>query len=322
MPSREVVYRVQLDTAAARREATGFRRQIERDLSIDVGSTSGGTKQAAAETTSFNKALTGLNKTLGIFGLALGAQQLYNWTVGLASLGTEAARAQIAFNNLAGGAAQAAANVRSIQSASGGTVSSLDAIKIGNQAAALSLAKTAEEFGNVTRAGRIVALISPVIHDISSAISELGLASANLSFRRLDQLGLSVQEVREGMADLRAENASLSESQAFLQASMAALERKGGDILDSTEAQATGFEKLAVAIAEARRAMGEGWLGQSTQAIAGFLANSLNELNVLFAGATAETSVIEASLDSITTAYKNQSNILENTPWLGDILKK
>lgn len=331
-----MTYRVAIDTGTARRQAADVRRAIETELkTINTGnikvntgnSRNGGgipglDNKTAGIGTAVNNSIASLNKTLGIFGIALGAVQLYKFVTDLGRLQTEAARAQKSFEVLSGGAGQATANLNAIQQASGGTVSSLEAIKIGNQAAALSLAATAEEFGNITRSGRIVALLSPVINDVSSALTELGLASANLSYRRLDQLALSVTEVREGMAALRAENGDLSDSQAFLLASMAALEAKGGEILESTEAQATGFEKLGVAIAEARRAMAEGIIGNLVQGGADFIAGSFNELNVLLSGVSAEASVVKSALDEVTDAYKNQSSIVQNLPLVGDRLKQ
>lgn len=328
MPSRELTYRINLRTSDARREARNIRRAIESELrSIDIGQLNANTsgnfigQSVARNAQNATRSFDGLNRALGVFGVALGAAQVYQFTVGLGNLATEAARSQKAFELLSGGVSQAATNIRSIQEASGGTVSSLDAIRIGNQAAALSLAQTAAEFEQVTRAGRVVALISPVINEIGAAISELGLASANLSFRRLDQLGLSVSEVRDGMQRLREENEALDDSQLFLRASMEALEAKGGELLDSVEAQATGYERLAVAIAEARQAAAQGPLGQATQGTANFLADSLNEFNVFFSGVKAEAAVIESALESITEAYENQGNILQNVPFLGDALK-
>lgn len=328
--NRQLTYTVVIDTSSARQQAAAMRAQFENELKqIKVGSIAaprsvgdGGAGGLASGADAANRAFTGLNKTLGVFGVALGVQQLYQFTVGVGQLGTEVARAEVAFNQMSGGAEKAQANVRAIQAAAGGTVSSFDALKIGVQAAALSLAQTSEEFAQITRAGRAVAIVSPVINDVGSAISELGLAAANLSFRRLDQLGLSVSEVRDGMARLKSETQGLDDSQLFLRASVEALESKYGDLLNSTEAQATGFERLGVAIAEARRAAAEGAIGASIQGGANFLADSFNELNVILSGTKAEASVIEEALKSVTDAYQNQSNILQNTPLFGDALKK
>jgi hypothetical protein len=158
-----------------------------------------------------------------------GAQQIFNYAKEIAALDTSVSRASKAFEIMSGSANEAEKRLRAIQSASGGTVTEFQAIQIANQATSLGLAKTSGEFEKLTRAARAVTFVSPVIHDVQSAISELALASSNLSFRRLDQLGLSVTEVKTRMSELKAANSGLDDSQAFLAASVDALNSKFGD---------------------------------------------------------------------------------------------
>jgi len=176
-----------------------------------------------------------------------GAQQIFNYAKEIAALDTSVSRASKAFEIMSGSANEAEKRLRAIQSASGGTVTELQAIQIANQATSLGLAKSSGEFEKLTRAARAVTFVSPVIHDVQSAISELALASSNLSFRRLDQLGLSVTEVKTRMSELKAMGSGLDDSQAFLKASVDALNSKFGALLNSTEAQAGGVERLTTA---------------------------------------------------------------------------
>jgi len=200
--------------------------------------------------------LAGLARTAAAgIGIGVGgftAKMIAEQTVELSQLGTQAIRTEKSFQILSGGEQQAAANLEAIIRASGGAADELKAIEIANQALALKLADTPEEFAKVTRAGRAVALVSPIIHDVQSAISELGIAAANLSWRRLDQLGLTITEVKTGMAELQRQNTSLSDSEAFFQASLGALETKYGAILDSSEAAATGLEILTARMRDLR----------------------------------------------------------------------
>ena len=176
-----------------------------------------------------------------------GAQKIFNYAKEIAALDTSVSRASKAFEIMSGSANEAEKRLRAIQSASGGTVTELQAIQIANQATSLGLAKSSGEFEKLTRAARAVTFVSPVIHDVQSAISELALASSNLSFRRLDQLGLSVTEVKTRMSELKAMNSGIDDSQAFLAASVDALNSKFGALLNSTEAQAGGVERLSTA---------------------------------------------------------------------------
>lgn len=290
MADRQLVYRIIIDTATAKREAGQIRSTFEKELrqisigKLDTRQLQAGVQNArqlraemdqvanasrnAAEKISQIKVPTfgdAVGQLLDSFklppallggslvagGLAIG---LAGPILEMAKLGTESIRTEKAFEILSGGANQAQKNLNAIQQASGNTVSSFQAMQIGNQALALGLASTAESFGRLTQAARAVAFVSPVINDIQSAISELGLAAANTSYRRLDQLGLSVGEVRAKMSELRRENETLSDSQAFLEAAVSTLLSKYGPILDSEEARATGLERISTAIADIKTA--------------------------------------------------------------------
>lgn len=176
-----------------------------------------------------------------------GIQQIAQQTVAFAEFGTQVRRTEASFKILSGSASEAEARINAIKAAGGGAVSELQAMELANQAVSLHLASTAQEFGNLTKAGREIALVSPVIHDVQGAISELGSAAANLSYRRLDQLGLSATEVKDRIKELQAANSGLDDSQAFLQASIETLDKKYGDLLKTQEAQASGVERLKVA---------------------------------------------------------------------------
>lgn len=176
-----------------------------------------------------------------------GVRQIAEQSAAISNMAAESRRAETALIALAGGEREAAAAAQSVQAASGGTVTQLEAQRIATQALSLELAKTPDQFDKLVRAARVTALISPVIHDVASAISEIGLAAANLSYRRLDQLGISVTEVKSRMKELQAANSELTESQAFLTAAQDALIAKGGALINSQAAQATGVEQAAVA---------------------------------------------------------------------------
>lgn len=221
---------------------------------------------------------------IGYLG-TIGAREIGRAAVEMTDLATKALRAEAAFRTLSGGASAAEKNIRAIESASGGTISRLDAMQTGVQALALGLAKTPEEFEKVTRAATAVTQVSPVISDLGSAFSEIGLASANESFRRLDQLGLSVEEIRAKIAELKSENDGLSNSQAFQTAVVDTLVTKYDDLLNSAEAQATGLERLRVSAENARVELAKGIVMPVVNAAAG-------------AGAAAITGITNTTTDA------------------------
>ena len=213
-----------------------------------------------------------------------GIRQIAQTASEIARLDTTVSRSSKAFEIMSGSAAKAEKTLRAIQAASGGTVNNLEAIQIANQAMSLGLAKTTTDFEKLTRAARAVTFVSPVIHDVQSAITELALASANLSFRRLDQLGLSVTEVKSRMAELQAANKGMDDSTAFLQASVGALNEKFGGLLDSTEAQASGFEKLSASWSNFVQNVATSALGDAINAAFASAIPMLDQLEKLTTG--------------------------------------
>lgn len=203
-------------------------------------------QNAQPRTSPFERLLSVGKGFAAAYATVMGSQQIFRAVADLERYHTQLKRAQVATNVLSGSAEKAASSISSIQSASGNTVDKLTAMQIANQGMALGLANTSAEFGRLTQAARAVALVSPVIHDVQGAITELALASANMSYRRLDQLGLSVTEVKDKMSELRRTMPELNDSQLFYEASVDRLIAKYGDLVTSQAAAATGMERLSV----------------------------------------------------------------------------
>lgn len=284
-------------------------------------------EKAAAGPRTSSSGSGGLINRLG--GAALGlvsiqaARQAAQYAVAISQLRTEALRAGKAFEILSGGAKIAEDRITAVRTAAGGTVSTLDATRIATQAISLGLANTTEEFGRLTQAARVTSLISPVIHDVSTAISELGLAAANLSFRRLDQLGLSVTEVKAGMEALQAANAGMSDNEAFLKASVDALINKGGEILQTAEASASGLEQLQVSIANLKAELATGWAGAAVEGSFGWLADEINNVLVGFGSKDqiAQLQAIKDAQEEITTGFLGFSGNQEMAGRFGELGK-
>ncbi len=234
-------------------------------------------------------------------------RQVADYTNQLATLRKELLLASSSFTVLSGGATEASSRLNAIKQASGGLVGTLDALKIGNQLTALGLANTAADFTKLTRAAREVTFVSPVIHDIGSALSELSLASANLSFRRLDQLGLTTTEVKQRMAELQAANSGLSDSEAFLAAATDRLEAKYGKLTDTAEAQAQGVDKLKVAWEEFKNALASGALGDAADKVQGEVAGLVNKASLLIG--SQEQSVAQAAIQKRIAELKTPAGL-------------
>lgn len=248
-----------------------------------------------------------------------GLKTVANYVVATARLDTQVRRTERAFVLMSGSVAESEARLIAIQKAANGAADRMTAMGISNQASALKLAKTSEEFGNLARAAKLITFVSPVIKDINDALTQLSLFSSNeASFMRADQLGLSVREVKDRMAELRAENANLDGSTAKLQASIEILNEKYGPLLDSTEAQASGVEKLSVAWSEFTNQKSA--IGLAFDAITGGAAAAVDQLSAL-SGFGSSRAILDTIREQAKFA-KQSSDLVKDLPFVGSFAQK
>lgn len=290
MPSRELIYRISINTSDARRTAGNVRSVFERELrqitlgKLDTSALTAAVTEAqrlrveleaaaragqnvrpsavrspalpaglpANDSFIFDGVDNAISQVKSLAASYIGLQGIIA-AIDLSKLGTQALRTYASLNILSGGGKQAEEVLKAIQKASNGTVTEMEAAGIATQGFALKLARTPAEFEKLTRAAREITQVSPIINDVGEALTQLSLFASNeASFARADQLGLAVGEVKDRMAELRRENDALSGSQAKLLASVQLLDEKYGATLDTIEAQATGIERLRVAWEDAR----------------------------------------------------------------------
>lgn len=232
-----------------------------------------------------------VGKVEGISNLLTGGLQAFatvqlvrgvaNATAALDTLRVQSERSKVSLDILSGGADNASARIQAIRQAGNGTITTLQAVEIAVQATALGLANSTDQFGRLATAARAVTLVSPVIKDVNSAISEISLAGANQSFRRLDQLGLSVTEVKDKIAELQSADKSLSDQQAFSAAVIDTLNSKYGALLQTTQAQASGQERLTTAWEDFKVALADTAFVEAYDNALGDLAETLERLRAL-----------------------------------------
>lgn len=326
MPSRELTYRVSIDTSSARREAASLRSAFENELkSISVGKLdASGLKAVASDASAAKAEVAGLaneadkldkkklslgeqigkNFVSDIKGIALGFVGLqaaiggFNKVIEIAQLGTQAARAAKSFEILSGGAEKAQINIIAIQRASKGTIDTLSAMAIGNQIAALNLASSAKDYERLVNVAKLISTASPSIRDMGDALAQLALFSSNVaSFARSDQLLVGKAEVQDRMKELMAANGNLTDSQAKLEATMQLVEEKLGAVSTTVEAQASGVERLTVAWTEFNIAAASGT--GIVQRAADSLANGVNQMTVILTGTGAPLGLLIGNLERL-----------------------
>lgn len=192
----------------------------------------------------FGQTSFALNQLFGTVGyLTSGFQQLYGVITDFGQIGAQAEKNAIAFTALAGSSAEASRWIRELQTATRGAITEGEAAAQAYQLMKFGLADSADAAGQFLKEVSVLAQISPTLGDTSEAINQIQLTLANMSYMRLDQLGLSVQEVKARMKDLRDETAGMSQEQAFQEAVLEGIHQQyeivGDDILkvDSNQAE-------------------------------------------------------------------------------------
>lgn len=188
-------------------------------------------------------------------GIGLGVREIGQQIVQIAELGTEVQRADEAFKVLSGSSAQAESRLRAVVAASGGTVDNLSAMTIANKAAVLGMANTAQELERVTRLATVVGRVMGT--DIVSTLDNLQSAAANLSFVRLDTMGISASKVRDRFNELLAANQNLGKEQAFLQATVEVGERTFNQLGESALNSGSGLELLKTRVTNLKNELAE-----------------------------------------------------------------
>jgi len=273
--SREFHYRVTVDTEQIRGAAVVMRRAFEQEMgrmNITPGAAGGSSvTQSVSRAVAGGKSGGGILDSLrgmgglgnlvaggvaGYMGIA-GAKQLLAGANELASYSTELRRTSTAFELLSGSSDNAAAKLMAVQRASGGSIDKLSAMTISNRAAALGMADTAKELERVTKfatiSGRVLGL------DTTAALDNMALAASNLSFARLDQLGLSSSMVRKRFQELRG---TMSDNKAFLEAMLVTGEETFSSLNTGALLAASGQERFSKALTESKERLsflGEAW---------------------------------------------------------------
>lgn len=247
--SREFRYRVTVDTQQIQGAAQTMRRAFETEMGRINVQSAGGTGRGGASggsgglinslTGSLGGALVG-----GLAGYAgiQGVKMLANQAGEMANYATSVRRTSVAFELLSGSSVNAAEKLQAVQRASDGGIDKLSAMNIANRAAALGMANTASELERVTKFATISGRVLGV--DTAQALDNMALAASNLSFARLDQLGISSSEVRKRFQELKG---TMSDSEAFLQAMLETGERTFAGLNDGAILAASGMERLNVA---------------------------------------------------------------------------
>lgn len=190
----------------------------------------------------------------------------------LAQIGIGAERAKLALTALAGSAEQASVWIEAVNKGAHGALTEGEAAAQAYRLMRFGLADTAEEAQRFIDVVSKIALINPQLGGTEEAISQIQLTLSNMSFMRLDQLGISAGQVRKRMEELKQTTAALSNEEAFRIAVMEQLGKQadmlGDDFVELDNAQKRvaawwrGFkEDVGLRAAQGLEGLAEGVLG-------------------------------------------------------------
>lgn len=277
---RTTRYRVEIDLAAARKEAAEFARvfQTEVNRAMQQATAAAGGAAGGAGGGGGIMGAMGMGKMLGgaLGGLGgyLTIQGIKNMAIGAAELSVAVNRSTNAFVALSGSAEEAEKRLKAIQQASGSTMDNMQAMNLANRLVSLGMAKSAEEMERAVTVGRKIGVVMGT--DVTYALENLSLAAANLSFMRLDQMGISATQVRARMKELQAANADLGKEQAFLSAALEIAESTFKDVDVSAAETISGMEKLSTAWKNLTQTIAASGLGQAINKQIGDFADAVN----------------------------------------------
>lgn len=165
-----------------------------------------------------NKNAQSWNNFKGIVSNATGAVAIVGGLAALVgqvnALGTAATAAERTFNQVTGGADEAAASLARMRQATGGIIDDMTLMKGVNSLLITGIASTNEQAEELVNLGSRLSAVMGV--DAAEGIANLNSALLNNSFMRLDTLGISAARVRERVNELK--EAGMDMSAAFSQA--------------------------------------------------------------------------------------------------------
>jgi len=158
-------------------------------------------------------ALRGLTSALGAVGIAVSAMGLVKAAFELGSLGESADRSRLYFQAWSGSAETAAINLAAVQRATGGALTSMEAMRAASKYLGMGLAKNAIELEQLAH---MAVILGGDTRTATQAIEEFALMLANQSILRMDTFNLSSGAARTRMDELQKATAGMTREAAFL----------------------------------------------------------------------------------------------------------
>jgi len=270
-------------------------------------------------------ALGFLGKAATVAGAAMVALKVATEAIKLAKFGGEVQRAADSLQFLAHGANQSStAIVRSMKSASDGTIDRMTAMSAANKALLLGVAKTPQQFAELSKYATLLG--RAMGQDAAKSIDDFVVAAGRQSKMIADNLGLmvSAEDANEKYArshgKLADQLTDTEKKQAFLNEMLAQAKDKTAALAGSTGGLATQNEQLKAEWLDVKANAAQVWAKfvEGTgivEALTNILWGMNNALKVLFPKVFAEPAI--EAMDNVAEATQNAGQAI--TDILGPI---
>ncbi len=267
MPDRRLQFELDIDAASAQREARNIARLMEQELGrINTGGTRGGTAAAGRSPSMLQGMMGGIMGGLAGYFSVAGAQMLARQVMELDQMGAAYRRTQQGAEMMVGSQEKLNVLMAEYQKMTGGAVTKMEAMQAIMEMTALGFADTTEEFNRFMRA--VQGSAGATGRSAGYIQQQLMLTISNQSTMRLDQLGLSIEEVTARIEELKASTPGLTEKQLFQEAVLGRLNEKYGAMVDVAADNVTELQKLTVAYQNAVAEFSKGF-GKEVNAVVG-----------------------------------------------------
>lgn len=278
------------------------------------------TVSEAGKLKALEREASGLEKTLGstqsasfdlagafrVLGAATAVVKFAQMAGELGQLGESAQRSGLYFEAFSGSSQTAAENLKAMQAATGGALTSVQSMQAASKLLSMGLASNAAELEKVAH---MAVMLGGDTRSASEAINEFSLLLANQSILRLDTFGISGARVRERIEELMAANKDLSRETAFMNVVMAEGAAKVKLLEDAGVKAATSTDQLKASVAELKIAIGsllampvknlQTDLANAANGVAAALQAGSNDPVIRARGLAAQLEMVKSELDSL-----------------------
>jgi hypothetical protein len=300
MPRRKLSYEVEVTTAGAAKAAAALQKEFDK-LRINASASTGGTRgtgggggtvpqqgfiggiQKAVSSGPFsNYGIGGFVVNTAMFAAA-GAlsrviSQMGPFVAGLGELETSMHRIEVSGETMAGSSEQFDTLVSAYGTNMQGFVSEGQAAAQVTQLLALGYADSVKEMTQFTNAQRAAQMATGRTAESIQQNLLLALSNADQSVGRIDQLGISMQDLNVRVEQLRKKNEDLSLGDARRIGIMDILNERFDAMASGGEMAASGIETLNSSIQQLRETAAEGPIGQGINRAANVLSTILGDM--------------------------------------------